>query len=50
MNKKTFPMLRINTRIPAEHHAWIKKEALKKKKSEGQVLRDILALYIKTNK
>jgi len=58
MNKKTkevkaprsLPMARINTRIEQAQHKFIKAEAKKTGKTEGEVFREILKKYININK
>lgn len=46
MKRLYAPMIRVNTRIMAEQHKFIKDEAKRTKRTEGEVFRLILDTYI----
>ena len=48
--KKKIVMKRINTRIEESQHNYIKRLAKKEKLTEGEVFRNILSDFIKSNK
>ena len=43
---KPIPMIRVNTRIRPNQHKFIKEEAKKTGKTEGEIFREILDKYI----
>jgi len=47
---KPLPMIRVNTRIRQNQHRFIKAEAKKTGKTEGEIFREILDKYIPTKK
>lgn len=46
MKREYIPMKRINTRIRPEQHVFIKSEAKEKKRTEGEIFREIIDYYI----
>jgi hypothetical protein len=46
MKRSTPPMVRVNTRITPEHHKWIKVQAKKLKRTEGEIFRAAVTRYI----
>jgi len=46
MKRISIPMKRINTRITPEQHKFIKEEAKNRKRTEGEIFRLALDVYI----
>jgi hypothetical protein len=49
MEKIKIPLVRVNTRITHDQHKFIKEQAKKTRRTEGEVFRLILDDYIKLN-
>ncbi len=46
MKRVIQPLIRINTRIKRDQHAFIKKESARSGKTEGELFREIVQFYI----
>ena len=46
MKRIVIPMVRVNTRITPEQHKFIKEEAKNRKRTEGEIFRLALDVYI----
>ena len=47
---RPLPMQRVNTRITQGQHRFIKEEAKRKDKTEGEIFREIVSEYITNHK